>query len=420
MKVNKKIIRILLVFITLFTITLNVKAIDPNDYINGNNNEQEEIQQDNNEEEPQQDNTEPEEEGNKIIIEDDASILLYTEETALQSRMEILKEKGHVAFKSISWNDKTTKEYAEEYYENKFNNESGVLILYDFSNNSIYLLARGEIGTELTDEVAQEILDSAIESVNDKKYYASILEIISKVEEKVGLKTTVSEEKYGNTLLIEDDAKLLTDEEIEKLKKRMDPLRKYGHIVFKSISNNPSYSTQAFANDYYYSKFGNESGTIFIIDMDKRMIYIVSAGENYKVVTKRKAEIITDNIYRYASRQEYYECADKAFEQIGIILDGGKIAEPMRHASNAVISIVLAFFINFFIVLGASKIKKASSEEILKNCDIAFEAGNVSGSKTGSHSVYSPVSESSGGGSSGGGGGGGGGGFSGGGGGHSF
>ena len=149
------------------------------------------------------------------------------------------------------------------------------------------------------------------------------------------------------------------------------------------------------------------------------MIYIVSAGDNYNIVTKRKAEIITDNIYRYASREEYYECADKAFEQIGIILDGGKIAEPMRHASNVVISIVLAFFINFFIVLGASKIKKASASEVLKNCDIAFEAGNVSGTKTGTHSVYSPVSESSGGGSSGGGGGGGGG-FSGGGGGHSF
>ena len=403
MKVNKKIIRLLLIIIMLFTITLSVYALDPNSYITGENPEEqtEEVI------------------GNQLIVEDDGAILLYTEEVQLKSRMKTLQEKGHVAFKSIGYNSKTTKEYAEEYYSEHFGEESGVLILYDFGNSSIYLLARGEIGSVLTNEEAQAILDSVIPTVNEKKYMVSIYEILSQVETKLGLKTEVSEEKYGNTLLIEDDANLLSKEEVEKLKERMAPLRKYGHIVFKSISSNPMSSTQAFANDFYYSKFGNESGTIFIIDMDKRMIYIVSAGENYKIVTKRKAEIITDNIYKYASREEYYECADKAFEQIGTILSGQKIAEPMRHASNAVIAVVLAFFINFFIVLSASKIKKATSSEILKNCDIAFEAGNVSGTKTGSHSVYSPVSESSGG-SSGGGGGGGGGGFSGGGGGHSF
>lgn len=294
MKVNKKLIRLLLVFITLFTITLNVYAIDPNAYITGeNNNEQTEV-------------TQPEE---------------------------------------------TTPT----------------------ENNQ-------------TDTI----------------------ETNSKVEEKIG----------NYYLIIEDDANLLSSEEIDKLKERMRPLTKYGHIVYKSISTNPKGSTQDFAEDYYYSKFENESGTIFIIDMDKRMIYIVSSGANYKTVTKGKAETITDNIYKYASREEYYECADKAFEQIGIILDGGKIAEPMRHVSNVVVAIVVAFFINFFIVLSASKLKKASNSEIIKNCDIMFEAGNVSGTKTGTHSVYSPPSSSSGGSS--GGGGGGGGGFSGGGGGHSF
>ena len=304
MKVNKKLIRLLLVFITLFTITLNVYAIDPNAYITGeNNNEQTEV-------------TQPEE--------------TPTEEP------------------------------------------------------------------QVTDNQQDE---------NDQ---TDTIEVNSKVEEKIG-------DYY---LVIEDDANLLSSEEIDKLKERMRPLTKYGHIVYKSISTNPKSSTQDFAEDYYYSKFENESGTIFIIDMDKRMIYIVSSGANYKTVTKGKAETITDNVYKYASRKEYYECADEAFEQIEIVLGGGKIAEPMRHASNVVVAIVVAFFINFFIVLGASKLKKASNSEIIKNCDIMFEAGNVSGTKTGTHSVYSPPSSSSGGSS--GGGGGGGGGFSGGGGGHSF
>ena len=89
----------------------------------------------------------------------------------------------------------------------------------------------------------------------------------------------------------------------------------------------------------------------------------------------------------------------------------------MRYTSNAVIALVLAFFINFLVVLGQSKIKKAGNNEIVKGCNIDFNIGNTNAQKAGTHRVYSPVSDSS---SSGGGGGGGGGGSSGGGGGHSF
>ena len=46
MKVNKKLIRLLLVFITLFTITLSVHALDPNAYVTSeNNNEKTEVTQ---------------------------------------------------------------------------------------------------------------------------------------------------------------------------------------------------------------------------------------------------------------------------------------------------------------------------------------------------------------------------------------
>ena len=416
MKVNKKLVNIFLIIITLFTITLSVYALDPNSYITGETKEEQQEETPSTEEQ-QEETVESEE--YEIVVEDDAARILYTDEEKLKTNMELLKQEGNIIFKSISYNTKTAKEYAEEYYRNKFGEESGILILFDYYNGSIYLYTEGEVGTKFTNEQAQEIVNAAVPLVNDKKTYEAVCQMVSDLETTLGLKTSISENKNGHTLLIEDDANLLTEEEEEKLKEKMKPLTKYGHIVFKSISTNPKYSTKEFANDFYYSKFGNESGTIFIIDMDKRNIWIVSAGENYKHITDSKADIITDNIYRYASRKEYYECAEKAFEQIGIVLDGGKIAEPMRHASNVVISIVLAFFINFFIVLNASKLKKAANSEVLKNCDIAFEAGNVDGRKTGTHKVYSPPSSSSSGGSSGGGGGGGGG-FSGGGGGHSF
>ncbi len=222
-------------------------------------------------------------------------------------------------------------------------------------------------------------------------------------------------ERTNYKILIEDDANLLTSDEINDLADIMTPLTEYGNIAFKTIDSN-STTASSYASVYYHTNFGTKSGTLFLIDMDNRKIHIFSDGYNYKYITTAKANIITDNIYRYASRSEYYECAKKAFEQIGTVLSGGKIAEPMRYISNALISITIAFLVNFLIVLFSSNVKKASRKEILKNCDMSFDVSEFEAIKTGTHRVYSPPSSDSGGSS----GGGGGGGSSGGGGGHSF
>ena len=198
------------------------------------------------------------------------------------------------------------------------------------------------------------------------------------------------------------------------VQEEIKPLTKYGHTAFITTANNTS-SVEYFADSYYHSHFGTQSGTIFIIDMSNREIYIFSDGTNYRTVTKSKAYSITDNTYRDATNKEYYRCASRTFKQIYTILDGGKIAEPMRYTSNIFIAITLAFFFSFLYILGKSRIKKASDSTIVKNCDIDFKIGETSVIKTGQHRVYSPQSS----GGSGGGGGGGGGG-SGGGGGHGF
>ena len=100
------------------------------------------------------------------------------------------------------------------------------------------------------------------------------------------------------------------------------------------------------------------------------------------------------------------------------LLKGYKIAEPMRYASNIVISLVLAFFINFVIIMITCSPKKSKLNK--DALDMAVTVNSFKAEKNGTHRVYSPVSESSG--SSGGHSGGGhsGGGFSGGGGGHRF
>lgn len=220
----------------------------------------------------------------------------------------------------------------------------------------------------------------------------------------------------GYKVIIEDDADLLSYTEEQSLADSMEKLTKYGNIAFKSINKNGYGSTSQYAERYYHDTFGKESGTVFIIDMHKRKIYIFSDGQNYKTITKSKAETITDNIYKYASMEDYFECADRAYSQMYTILEGGKIAEPMKYVSNALIAIMLALFANFAIFKIATKNKAASSNEQIKECAFSCTHTNPSVVQTGEHRVYSPVSSSS----SSGGSSGGGGGSSGGGGGHSF
>lgn len=227
--------------------------------------------------------------------------------------------------------------------------------------------------------------------------------------------------KYTNSstnyqAFIDDRANLLDENEEKKLLDIMIPLTNYGNVVFVSTDNNLD-STENFSREYYHNKFGTSNGSLFVIDMSNRYAYIFSDGTNYNIITRSKAYSITDNSYRYASTKDYYSCAELTFKQMLIVLEGGKIIEPMRYTSNIFIALTLSFFIGFLYVLSKSKMKKASIHDISKNCDITFNINNVHADKTGSHRVYSPVSDSSsGGGSSGGGGGG----SSGGGGGHSF
>ena len=102
-------------------------------------------------------------------------------------------------------------------------------------------------------------------------------------------------EETNYKVVYEDNANLLSESEKNQLLSDMKPLTKYGNIAFITIAKN-NMTTSEFANDYYHRMFGTESGTIFVIDMDNRQIYIFSDGSNNKIINRNKAYIITDNV----------------------------------------------------------------------------------------------------------------------------
>lgn len=222
----------------------------------------------------------------------------------------------------------------------------------------------------------------------------------------------------GYKVILEDDADLLTPEEEASLISVMNEITEYGNVAFKTVDINYS-STSGYASSYYHEQFGSESGTLFLIDMDNRMLYIFSDGDLYKIVSKGRANTITDNVYRYASNGDYFNCSKEAFSQIYTILNGNEIAQPMKYISNALLAILLALLINFIIINRVTGLRRAGNDPMIHAAKAGFQFSEPDVTFLNETRVYSPVESSSGGGGHGGGGGGGGH-SSGGGGGHSF
>ena len=225
--------------------------------------------------------------------------------------------------------------------------------------------------------------------------------------------------KADGQIIIEDEEDLLSDAEEKALLEHMEPISEYGGVAFVTVSQYGD--TSVYAKNQYREYFGKSSGFLFLIDMGRRNIWIFSDGTIYKTINKAYANTITDNVYRYATRGEYYECAASVYDQAKILLEGGHIAQPMKHISNALIALVCALLLNFVLLLIQRKEKYVPVKEIAAAMTTAAAVSILSKKKTKSkRHLHVESDSSSGGGYSGGGGGGGGGGSSGGGGGHSF
>ncbi|MCR5181924.1 MAG: TPM domain-containing protein [Clostridia bacterium] len=221
-------------------------------------------------------------------------------------------------------------------------------------------------------------------------------------------------------VLVMDDADLLTDSEEYQLVGAMRSNTKFGNAVFLS-SDSPVESTAALAADTYKSMYGSESGSIFVVDMYNRYLYIFSDGLVYKFITKSYANTITDNVYRYATKGDYYTCAMEVFSQELKVLNGVRIAQPMKYVDNVLLALIASLFLNYLVLRIQARRDRATQAVMMESSKSYLALISAKYFDRGTTKIYSPPSSSSSGGSSGGGGGGGGGGgSSGGGGGHGF
>ncbi|MBQ3284796.1 MAG: TPM domain-containing protein [Ruminococcus sp.] len=157
--------------------------------------------------------------------------------------------------------------------------------------------------------------------------------------------------RTGYQALILDDSNLLTAEEESALVQKMIPITDYGHIVFWSTSEY-TFDEIEQAKNKRYNLYGNDSSGIFAVNMKARKVTFQSDGAIYSMVSSSLARSITDNVSHYASTGDYYQCAAEAYDQILTVLQGNRIAEPMKYISFIVIGLMLSFVIVVGIVFG--------------------------------------------------------------------
>ena len=78
-----------------------------------------------------------------------------------------------------------------------------------------------------------------------------------------------------------------------------------------------------------------------------RNLTLYSSGDNYDTITRTDANVITDNVYRYASQGDYCGAAENAFRQCLSLLEGRKIARPMKYINNALLSLILSILLMY-------------------------------------------------------------------------
>ena len=98
---------------------------------------------------------------------------------------------------------------------------------------------------------------------------------------------------------IDDDAQLLTPDQINQLKQEIQPLEeKTKASVFIVTTNNNTYGDeQEFADHYLLNKVGKDQNAIlFLIDMDLRKVYISTSGNMIDYMTDARIDDTLDKV----------------------------------------------------------------------------------------------------------------------------
>ena len=198
---------------------------------------------------------------------------------------------------------------------------------------------------------------------------------------------------------IYDFADLLTDLEEENLFNLVNNYITSTNydLAIVTINENPKYDEVSYADDFYdYNSFGkNETrdGSLILIDMDNRVIYITTTGYAIKMYDDNRIDNIIDSGYDNLKNEEYYTCLSNMILKMqeeyelgypdsnkNMEIDSNGNPFYIKYISYkviALISSIITLIVSLILYFKTRlKIKVGSTVSYLKNANITLREDN--------------------------------------------
>ncbi len=175
----------------------------------------------------------------------------------------------------------------------------------------------------------------------------------------------------GYQVRIHDAAGVLNDSQREILVRKMAVVTAYGSAVLVTTQGEGA-ALEEHAADFYERSFSDKSGIIVCVDVQTKRVWLWSRGGIHRLVQGRYARRVAEDASEQAAEDNAYECAYEAFDKIEKLLEGAGENRPVKYISNALLALMLAFFVNYLLVDRMSRRQEANEAEVLDMVDKTF------------------------------------------------
>lgn len=176
------------------------------------------------------------------------------------------------------------------------------------------------------------------------------------------------------TAIIIDNTDVFTDSEESALLNEMSSLCEHGNVCITTLVSYEGL-TYEIMNDLYTDEFGDTSGIILFLETKQSAMRIYCHGELAQEINSSSVYDITDKIAGYATRGDYYACADNFLAETRFFFFDKELSAPMKLVTSALLAVIISLTATYFIVKLFYGRKKSTSQETL---DAMFTQQKVS------------------------------------------
>lgn len=148
----------------------------------------------------------------------------------------------------------------------------------------------------------------------------------------------------ADDLRVYDYAQLFTERERQQLQETIDEhIANYNmDIVVLTISDDNGKTSRAFADDFYDDYgfgFGQDlAGVLFLINMDRRDIYISTSGRMIDILNDARIDELLDAQYDLVKNDQYFDAMMNSIDITEQFIDAGPVSGQYRYHEDRYLS----------------------------------------------------------------------------------